>query len=223
MIRTLRPVWVGAAFALAATLAGCTGYGPPLSTEFHDCFFGHSQADAAQGLSDPSPLIRRWSIVSLARYGDPAATDSFIVILRNTEFETPLVRATAAVGLRLLGDKRAIPALEAACADPEPIVRADVARTLGDLGGPPEIPILASVARRDPDPNVRLEAVYAMQRIGGDEAVPTFIGALGDPDESVAFAAHSALLSQTGMQFSPDQAQWQKWWEEQHKPPATKP
>ena len=133
------------------------------------------------------------------------------------------MRATAAVGLRVLGDKRAIPALVTACSDPEPIVRADAVRTLGDLGGPPEIATLAPLARRDPDANVRLEAVYAIRKIGGEDTIPIFIAALSDPDESVAFAAHSALLSLTGQHLSPDKTQWQKWWQEQRNAPPAKP
>jgi HEAT repeat protein len=222
-MRTLRPAFAGAVFMLAAGVAGCTGYGPPLSVQVHEAFLGHSQSYAAEGLLSPSPLIRRWSIVSLARAGDPKATDAFILMLNTTQEPVALVRATAAVGLRVLGDKRAIPALVTACSDPEPIVRADAVRTLGDLGGPPEIATLAPLARRDPDANVRLEAVYAIQRIGGEETIPIFISALSDPDESVAFAAHSALLSLTGLQLSPDKTQWQKWWQEQHNVTPAKP
>ena len=223
MTRTLRPALAIGAFVLATGVAGCTSYGPPLSVQFHDVFFGHGQSYAAEGLLSPSPLIRRWSIISLARHGDPKAADAFMLMLNITQEPVALVRATAAVGLRFLGDKRAIPALVTACADPEPIVRADAARTLGELGGPPEIATLASLARRDPDANVRLEAVYAIRKIGGEETIPILIAALGDPDESVAFAAHSALLSLTGQQLSPDKTQWQKWWQEQHNAPTAKP
>jgi len=123
----------------------------------------------------------------------------------------------------VLGDKRAIPALETACSDPEPIVRADAVRTLGDLGGPPELATLVPIARRDPDANVRLEAIYAIRKIGGEDTLPVFIAALSDSDESIAFAAHTALLSMTGQQFSPDKTQWQKWWQDQHPAPTAKP
>jgi HEAT repeat protein len=221
-MRTLRPA-IGA-IILATGLAGCTSYGPPLHTQFRVVFFGNSEAYTAEGLLSPSALVRRWSIVSLARYGDPKAADAFILMLNAIQEPVAVVRATAAVGLRVLGDKRAIPALVfAAQNDPEPIVRADAVRSLGDLGGPPEIATLAPISRGDPDPNVRLEAIYAMRKIGGEDALPTFIAALSDPDESVAFAAHAALLSMTGQQFSPDKTQWQKWWQEQHPAPAAKP
>jgi hypothetical protein len=220
----LRPgLFAIGAFILVAGLAGCTGYGPPLGFQFHEAFLGHSQSYVGQGLLSPSALVRRWGIVTLARYGDPKATDAFILMLEMTREPVPLVRATAAVGLRVLGDKRAVPALVTACTDPEPIVRADVVRTLGDIGGPPEIPSLAPLARRDPDANVRLEAVYAVGKIGGDDAIPILIGALDDLDESVAFAAHFTLMSRTGLQFSPDKTQWEKWWQEQHPSPPAKP
>jgi HEAT repeat protein len=220
-MRTLRAA-IGA-FILATGIVGCTSYGPPLGFQFHEAFLGHSQSYVAEGLLSPSALIRRWSIVTLARHGDPKAADAFILMLDKSREPVALVRATAAVGLRVLGDKRAVPALVTACSDAEPIVRADAVRTLGDLGGPPEVAALASMARRDPDSNVRLEAVYAIHRIGGEDAIPIFIAALNDSDESVAFAAHSALLGQTGQQFSPDQNQWDKWWEEHRTAPPAKP
>ena len=220
-MRTLR-LAIGA-FILACGAVGCTSYGPPTGFQVHEAFLGHSQAYVAEGLLSPSALIRRWSIVTLARHGDPKAADAFMLMLDKSREPVALVRATAAVGLRVLGDKRAVPALVTACKDPEPIVRADAVRTLGDLGGPPEIAGLASIARSDPDANVRLEAVYAIHNIGGADAIPLFIHALGDSDESVAFAAHSALLSQTGQPFSPDQNEWDKWWQEQHPAPPAKP
>jgi HEAT repeat protein len=220
-MQMLRPA-IGA-FILATGVAGCASYGPPLGAQFHQLLHGYDQSYAAEGLLSPSPLIRRWSIVTLARHGDPKAADAFILMLNKSREPDALVRATAAVGLRVLGDKRAIPALVTACGDPEPIVRADAARTLGALGGPPEIATLASLGRRDPDSNVRLEALYAIRNIGGEDTIPIFIAALSDSDESVAFAAHTALLSRTGQNFSPDQKQWQQWWKDQRNAPPAKP
>ena len=222
-MRTLRPAWAIAAIVLATAVAGCNTYGPPLHTQFHEMFFGHSQGYIADGLLSPSPLVRRWSIVTLARHGDPQAADAFILMLDPVREPVALVRATAVVGLRVIGDKRAIPALVTACADPEPIVRTDAARALGVMGGPPEIATLVSLARRDPDANVRLEAVYAIRNISGQDTIPIFIAALSDPDESIAFAAHAALMDLTGLRYSPDKTQWQKWWQERHPAPAAKP
>jgi HEAT repeat protein len=220
-MRILRPA-IGA-FILATGVAGCNSYGPPLGVQFHQIVHGYDQSYIAEGLLSPSALIRRWSIVILARHGDPKAGEAFKLMLDKSREPDALVRATAAVGLRVLGDKRAVPALVTACGDPEPLVRADAARTLGELGGPPEIAALVSLARRDPDSSVRLEAIYAIRNIGGEDTFPIFIAALGDSDESVAFAAHSALLSKTGQNFSPDQKQWQQWWKAQRNAPPAKP
>ena len=57
----------------------------------------------------------------------------------------------------------------------------------------------------------------------GDDAIPILIAALSDSDESVAFAAHAALLAHTDQTFSPDQKQWQKWWQDQQNAPTAKP
>jgi HEAT repeat protein len=208
----IRSPWLAVgAFVVLPLVAGCTSYGPSAGEKWRQFLRGDDPALAARGLLSPSASERRWNIIALARHGDPNATEAFIALLDKSNEPLPLVRATACVGIRALGDKRAVPALLAACRDPAPIVRADAARTVGDLGGPDEIEPLSRLLRQDGDSAVRLEAAYAVRRIGGEKSFPVLVASLSDPDESVAFAAHSALLSLTGQNLSPDPKQWQTW------------
>jgi HEAT repeat protein len=209
---------VGAFIALPV-IAGCTHYGPSGSEKWRQFVHGDDPASAARGLLSPSATERRWDIIALARHGNPNAADAFMALLDKSAEPVPLVRATACVGLRELGDKRAVPALLAACSDPVPLVRADAARSVGGLGGPDEIAPLSRVLWFDSDPAVRLEAALSVQRIGGENAVPVLVKSLSDMDESVAFAAHSALVSLTGQDLPPNPRQWQNWLE-RAKPPA---
>lgn len=219
----IRSPWlaVGACVALPL-LAGCHSYGPSAGEKWRQFLHGDDPALAVRGLLSPNASERRWNIIALARHGDPRPeiTDSIMLMLDQSNEPDALVRATACVGLRALGDKRAVPALVVACRDPAPLVRADAARTVGDLGGPDEIAPLSRLLRQDEDPAVRLEAAYAIQRIGGEKSVPVLVASLSDPDESVAFAAHSALLSLTGQNFPPNPNEWQTWLERSRPHPA---
>jgi len=199
-------------------LPGCTGFGPPTGEKWRELIHGDSSASAVQGLRSPDAEARRWSVIALARQGDPAGADKLIPMLDKSREPSALVRATAAAGLRMLGDKRAVSALLAACGDSEPIVRGEAARALGALGGPKEVPALARALREDREANVRLEAAYALTRIGGENALPALVAALDDLDASVAFAAHRALLEMTHQNLPPIRAPWQTWLEQ--RPPS---
>lgn len=76
---------------------------------------------------------------------------------------------------------------------PEPEVRADAAKRLGELRDKEAVPQLIALVR-DTVPVVRFEAVLALGRIGAREAVkPIFEVAKGDKRDDVAMAATKAL------------------------------
>ena len=177
---------------LALLSAGCTSGELRIPTE-------QQSADATR---------RRAIVIKAARRGDPKCVHAMSMLLDKDVERVPLVRATAAVGLRMIGDERAVPALLKASADPSPLVRADVMRALGDLAGPDAIGAPANAARTDTDAGVRMEAVRALARIGGEEAIPHLLDALADVDGSVAFAAHRALIQRTGMDLPPSRQAW---------------
>lgn len=201
-----------AALALLPAL-GCTGYGPSGDEKARQIFVGGRPNRAIEQLLSPQADERRWAIVSLAREGDPRSVEALTALLDRKNEPVPLVRATAAVGLRMIGDRRALPALTRAARDPDAVVRADVARSLGMLGGADEIPVLAALLRPagEPDAAVRLQAAQALQRLAADAALPELISALQDPDDSVSFAAHYALITLTGQNLPPDPRPWRAW------------
>ena len=166
---------------------------------------------APPGQSVLSADARRAAILRLARCGDPDAAPAIALYLDHASEPVAIVRATAAVGLRMIGDKRAVSALVNAGTDPEPLVRADVMRALGDMGGPAEVPTLARVLGADLDARVRMEAVRALGRIGGEGVIAHLIEGLDDPDASVAFAAHAALIRITDQDLPPARGAWESW------------
>ena len=158
-----------------------------------------------------SASARRRIIASAARRGDPKCVPTMSLFLDETIEPVPLVRSTAAAGLRMIGDRRAVPALLAAASDPDPMVRADVMRALGDLGGPAEAPAVARALDADLDGRVRMEAARALGRIGGRSVLPSLVASLDDLDPAVAFAVHASLVRLTGQDLPPGRGAWETW------------
>lgn len=73
----------------------------------------------------------------------------------------------AAVVLGNLGDPRAVPALERALDDADPLVRSHAAWALGRIGGHRASQALSAALQRESDPVVRQELVMALNRTGG--------------------------------------------------------
>jgi HEAT repeat protein len=209
-----RPAFLLAALVIGlAGLSGCRGYGPPLGEKSTTLLVGkHSGATAANLLS-ASAEERQWAVILLSESGDPDMLDAITAMLSPRIEPIPLVRATAAKGLRVMGDTRALPTLLSAALDIDPMVRAEVAKSLGALGGEDEVPTLSRLLRADSDDAVRLECAGALREIGGDTALPALAYALDDPDESVAFAAYDALLALTEQQLPPSRRAWESWLE----------
>jgi HEAT repeat protein len=196
---------------IAAGSAGCRGYGPPPGEKYATLTFGRRTASSLEGLLSPSADERRWSVILLSQSGDPEMLDALIPMMNPRIEPIPLVRAETAKGMRVMGDKRALPALLNAALDLEAIVRAEAVRSLGALGGENELPRLIQLLRADHDDNVRLESAYALRRIGGAKALPALAYALDDPNESVIFAAHEALVALTGQELPPSRRTWESW------------
>jgi len=190
--------------------AGCRSFGPPAGDKLGLLLLGRRPIRALSGLTSPVPEVRRWSILQLAEYGDPTVTQAVAALLDRSVEPRPLVRATACVGLRIIGDPKALPALAAACSDPDSLVRRQAVRALGALGGPDQVPVLSRILAEDADPDVRLDAALALGRLGGEGAVDPLIAGLEDSDPSVAFACHAALMEITGLDLPPSRGLWEE-------------
>ncbi len=64
------------------------------------------------------------------------------------------------------------------------------------------------------DPAERSSAAWALGKIGDKRAVEPLIAVLKDKGSYVRYYASEALTKITGKDFGEDQAQWQKWWEQ---------
>ena len=217
-----------ATLAAATMLAGCAelyrGFGPPGTRKRQQLIWSDlTQRDYYGLLSASPPEIQRWSILGLARHGDPEAVLAIVIHLDVRQQPSPLVRSTAAVALRMFGDPRAIPYLKQACSDPIPLVRADVVSALAAIGGPDELPILRMVLLNDRDTAVRQHAARGLARIGGTDATAALIAHLNDPDESVAFECHRMLVRIAGKDLPPRAYVWKKHFAAIPLPPSAKP
>jgi HEAT repeat protein len=79
------------------------------------------------------------------------------------------VRRSAGDALNDLADPGALPAMEAALADPNKLVRWRAARFIFELGDRANLPALAR-AQDDPEFEVRMQVRQAMERIEGGQA-----------------------------------------------------
>ncbi len=198
---------------LLLPLAGCRTFGPSNDEKIDLLFWGRPSArDMDAILNKKDPRARSWAMLNLARARDLRAADYFMsALISPAHEESPLVRATAAVALRMMGDPRALPALRDACMDPNPLVRADAVAAVGALGTEDDVPLLIKVLRGDLEGGGRQSAARALANVGGDRAVQALIFSLGDGDESVAFAAHRALVRLSGCDLPPRSHVWREW------------
>lgn len=191
--------------------AGCRSYGPRAGEKARQLIFGCDHKRDVRNLSSDNSETRRWCLIRLGRNGNPEDAPALAARLDPNTEPVPLVRATAAAGLRAMGDARALPALRTACVDPDRHVRAEAVRALAILGKKDVMPLLTQRLLEDRDYDVRLQAAYAVARIGGDAALAPLAAALADPDESVVFAAHNGLSRLTGRDLPPVHEPWRQW------------
>jgi len=215
---TRRLLAIAIALAAVASLSGCADafrtFGPPKAWRPRQVFLGPNPRVYYYGLLSTDAVRQHWSILGLARMGDPKAVPSIALALKPGVTPSPLVRSTAAVALAMLGDPRAIPHLEEACQDPSPLVRADAVAALAALGGAAQAPLLVRVLASDTDERVRLNAARGLARIGDRNSIEALIVHLDDLNESVAFECHRSLVKIGGQDLPPRTYLWRQWMEE---------
>jgi HEAT repeat protein len=108
----------------------------------------------------------------------------------------PLARAR---GARLLGEcredpERLGPPLQIALGDPNLLVRARAAESLGQVGDPAAVtPLVKRLEDRSEDREVRTRAAEALGRLGSEEAVEPLLDVLDDPVWHIRYHAIVAL------------------------------
>lgn len=105
----------------------------------------------------------------------------------------PAVRAFSALTLGQMGRPDVVPALIAALADGEKVVRAAAARALSSLGAP-AVPALTE-ALEDPSWVIRYRAAEALGGIRDPRVTPTLVALLGDERDHVRYMAAKGLAA----------------------------
>jgi tetratricopeptide (TPR) repeat protein len=139
--------------------------------------------------SDTVAIAAAWSV---ARLRSPRARPLLVEMLAS---DAPSVRALAAIGLGLLGnraDARTLSAM-AAAPDQEPVARAAAAFALGALGGDAAEDVLGRLVEA-PDPSLRGAAVVGLAAIHAKSAKRVIAEGLVSADDTMRDAAASAAL-----------------------------
>ena len=107
----------------------------------------------------------------------------------------PFLRHRAAVALGESRSRAAVPGVEAALADEDPVLRLMAARALAKLAGPEASGALAALAE-DPDPSVAKVALQGLAAVGGEEAMNALERMRAEaPHDFLQSEAESALLA----------------------------
>jgi hypothetical protein len=141
-----------------------------------------------------SGLVRVRAIEKLRKVADPVAADLMVSMIDQAGPDSAVffLERIAVLG-RSEHAKVAHTRLDA----PEGFVRAAAARVLGELGGPQDVPLLASMLRAELETSVRVEVLRALGLLGGDPAVVEVLAdeQRGDAERAVAARAVAASPS----------------------------
>ncbi len=134
--------------------------------------------------------LRRQSVESLARRGDPSAVGSLVSLLRREHRNISVVNS--ALQVLTMMDCDAVSALGQLLQDTTVDLRIYAALALGETGDKAAVPFLLE-ALDDPDQNVRYHAVEALGKIRAEAAVERLCALVATRDFFLAFPALEAL------------------------------
>jgi HEAT repeat protein len=154
-----------------------------------------SSPKIADYLADPSPIVRKKAVETLAKFGKDAepALPKILEFLHNVDHN---IRIAAAKCLAFIGHKAAIEPLERACKDTHPMVRiwahAGLAKLEGDCEDHAEDVAELLKSGPPPVPGTAAEALGLM-RCANEDVLEILIKYLGSGDEHVTSAAARSL------------------------------
>lgn len=153
---------------------------------------------------DGVPAVQQAAVLALGRVSEERAFDRLSLLL--TRGAAP-VRAAAARALAQQArgngpeaqqrQKQVVPALQKALEDESLEVVIEAAESLGALGVPEAVPVLASLLRHTSEP-VRQAAAQALERSADASALDALLDALNDPAASIRFSLIGALGQAAG-------------------------
>lgn len=155
-------------------------------------------------LQNPDSTVRMFSAEALGEIASPAglvAPDAFTILSALTKDTDAGVRGAAATSLGKIGDKKAMPILEALLGDPDMRVQISAAEGFARYGKV-HLDIYEKAFQHD-DYAVRHFAIGSLQKIAKKEAMPLFIKALSDPAQRVRIAAVRAIGAISGPEAIP--------------------
>jgi len=155
---------------------------------------------------------------ALGRLGDRRAVAHLIGALHDPSWE---VRRETAWALGQIRDPMAMLPLMARLDDIE-AVRLEVERALLEIRSPAAVePAIAKL--KDKELTVRLIAARLLGKLLDRRAVPALIATLSDEAPDVKFEAQVALRALSKEHYSPNPAQWQRWWDMEQADADLKP
>jgi hypothetical protein len=110
----------------------------------------------------------------------------------------------------------AVPKLVQRLRDPDTSTCVSAAHALAAIARTAPEPVRDAllVLARAPSPEDRVAAIEAIARLRESSFVPDLVRALGDGDDRVVGAAHSALVQVTRQDLGTDARPWLRWWEQ---------
>lgn len=165
--------------------------------------------------------IRRRAAITLGSLDDKSGVPVMIADLPKA---TGRDRDNVVVALRVLKDKRAIPALREALKDKSSYVRGIALAALGELKATEAYDEIVKHTKdrgdEDEEKNGKelnccrispaYDACYALGALGEERAIPVLIELLNDKD--VQTAASQSLKVLTKQDFGSDAEKWKEWW-----------
>lgn len=158
-----------------------------------------------------SPLVRKATLVALARIGRREVVDRLVPALAE-----PVLAEQAALSLLMLGDRRGIDFHVRALTEHRSDLSGHPGEIVGRYGGPSHLLALTTAARSE-SLEVSLGALQGLGLMGDPRAVPMLIQSLDPRDPRRVEVAVGALQILTGHSEGGDepglQRRWQLWWE----------